>query len=67
MSANVKTWPYWVSLVKGKNKIAGQREWEGRNFSEKFESKTCICSPCCSLKFWIILPIYYNQVKGEKE
>jgi len=56
-----------VSLVKGKNKIAGQREWEGRNFSEKFESKTCICSPCCSLKFWIILPIYYNQVKGEKE
>lgn len=36
MSANVKTWTYWVSPTKGKNEIAGQREWEGKNFLQKF-------------------------------
>lgn len=67
MSANVKTWTYWVSPTKGKNEIAGQREWEGKNFPQKFKSEMCFHRPCCCLNFWIILLIYFNKMKGGNE
>lgn len=38
----------------------GKRKLERKRFPEKFESENCIYRPCCCLKFWIVLLIYFN-------